>query len=43
MYLRRFAKEMSKFETSISYFLALSVGWLLGRFTEAVALGNIGA
>jgi len=41
MRLRRNVKNMSKFEIAVTYFLVLVVGWFIGRFTEAVALGNI--
>jgi len=31
---------MTKLEKAVIVFLILSFGWLLGRFTEAIALGN---
>ena len=34
-------KEMTKTEKAVIVFLILALGWLLGRFTEAVALGNL--
>jgi hypothetical protein len=41
MYLRRISKRMSRFEISIAAFLVLAAGWILGRITEAAALGNL--
>jgi len=35
------AKIMTNLEKAVIVFLILGFGWLLGRFTEAVALGNI--
>jgi hypothetical protein len=32
---------MTKIEKATIVFLVLALGWFLGRFTEAVALGNI--
>jgi len=32
---------MTKLEKAVIVFLILALGWFLGRFTEAIALGNI--
>jgi hypothetical protein len=37
----RFIKNMSKFETAALYYMILVLGWFLGRFTEAIAVGNL--
>jgi len=33
--------EISKSDLAQIVFLILAFGWILGRFTEAIALGNI--
>jgi len=32
---------MEKSDIFILIFIALSIGWFLGRFTEAMAVGNL--
>ena len=34
-------KSMTKIEKAVIVFLILSFGWILGRFTEAIAVGNL--
>ena len=34
-------KKMTNLEKAVIVYLILVLGWFLGRFTEAVALGNI--
>jgi hypothetical protein len=32
---------MSKIDKALFIFIILGIGWILGRFTEAVAVGHI--
>jgi hypothetical protein len=33
--------QISKVDLAVVLFLTITFGWLLGRFTEAIAVGNI--